>query len=209
GHAREARARDGRHAPLADPDLPRARELAGARVLAEPGWQTHALATLGWLEKTCFAGDTAVVLHRVPRDGRSRDLYLGDYAALGRAFLEADLTTGQPRYLARAAAVAAALLTEFHDPRSGALLDARRDSLVNRAFWPEQPLEDLGGLSPTATALGVLADLARRTGAAREEQSARDGFRCAVPAAAAEPLAAAGYHLALAEWFPGDAGCKT
>ena len=176
--------------------------LAGARLLLEPGWQATALQTLAWLEEVCFASDTAAVPHRVGADSPSLDPYLGDYAALGRALVDAHAGTGESRYLARAEAVATTLLARFRDRRSGALLDAPRDSLVSRAFWPEQPLEDLAGPSPTATAAGLLLDLYRRTEQAHYHQAGSNALRSAAGAAADDPLAAAGYYLVLAEWLP-------
>ena len=201
------RARDQRAGPRVDSahyvdvnGLAVAALLSGARVLAEPGWQAPALATLARLQATCFAGDSPRISHRLTPEGQAADGYLGDHAALGRAYLEAYTTTGEARYLARAEAVARALLTTFRDPRSGALVDAAAPSLVNRVFWPEQPVEDTVGPSPLAVALGLLSDLSRATGRARYDTAAAQALRCARSAAADDPVAAAGYHLALAEW---------
>jgi uncharacterized protein YyaL (SSP411 family) len=162
--------------------------LAGASALGEPGWQTTALQTLNWLEEVCFSGDTPVVPHRT---------YLGDHAALARTFLDAHACTGEPRDLARAEAVATTLLAQFRDRASGALLDAPRPSLVSRAFWPEQSLEDLAGPSPVAVAVGMLLDLSRRTGRTHYQQAAEAALGSAARAAAEDPLAATGYALAL------------
>ena len=147
-------------------------------------------------------GSTPAVPHRVAEGSARGDPYLGDYAALGRALLDAHARTGEPRYLARAEAVATTLLAHFCDRRSGALLDAPRESPVSRAFWPEQPLEDLAGASPTATAIGLLLDLGRRTGQGQYHQAAAGALRGAARAAADDPLAASGYYLALGEWLP-------
>jgi uncharacterized protein YyaL (SSP411 family) len=154
--------------------------LGGARLLDEPAWQTSALQTLAWLEE-------ASPYRAAP--------YLGDDAALGRALFDAHVETGEPRYLTRAEAVATALLANFRDRASGALLDEPRDSLVSRAFWPEQPLEDLAGPSPAATAIGLLLDLARHTGGSRYQRAAAAALRSAAAAAADDPVAAAGYYL--------------
>ena len=175
--------------------------LAGARALRETTWQTPARETLAWLDGACFAGGIPAVPHEVGEGSASPDPYLGDYAALGRALLDAHACTGEPRYLARAEAVGTRLLAHFCDRRSGALLDAPGDSLVSRAFWPEQPLEDLGGASPTATAIGLLQDLGRLTGRRRYREAASAALRSAARAAADDPLAASGYYLALGEWL--------
>jgi len=175
--------------------------LAGARSLGEPAWQARALETLGWLEEVCFTGGTPVIPHRAAEESAPADAYLGDYAALGRALLAARACTGDPRYLERAEAVTTALLAQFRDPGSGALLDVARESLVSRVFWPEQPLEDLGGPSPAATAIRLLIDLARRTGRTRYRRAATEALRSAARAAAEDPLAAAGYYVALGEWL--------
>lgn len=162
--------------------------LAAARALDEPAWRTTALETLAWL-------DAGRVPPRV-------DAYLGDAAALGRALLDAHACTGDARYLARADAVATAVLEGFRDRRSGALLDAPRDSVVGRAFWPEQPLEDVAGPSPAAAAIGLLHDLHCRTGRARHRRAAAQALRSGARGAADDPVAAAGYFQALAEWLP-------
>ncbi len=70
-------------------------------------------------------------------------------------------------------------------------------SLVSRAFWPEQPLEDPAGLSPAATAVGLLCDLHRRTGQAHYCEAAANALQSAASAAADDPLGAAGCYLAL------------
>ena len=171
--------------------------LAGARLLAEPAWQATALQTLAWLERACFAGGVPAVPHLVGEGGAPRDPYLGDYAALGRALLDAEACTGERRYLARAEALATVLLARFRDRRSGALLDEPPDGLVSRAFWPEQPLEDLAGPSPAATAIGLLHDLGRRTRKARYREAAEAALRSGASAAAGDPVAAAGYFEAL------------
>ena len=162
--------------------------LEAARALDEPDWRAAALETLAWLEE---GGLPARV-----------DLYLGDAAALGRALLDAHACTGDAHCLARAEAVASAVLERFRDRRSGALLDAPRDSIVNHAFWPEQPLDDMAGPSPAATAIGLLLDLHRRTGRAHYQQAAAEALRSGARAAADDPVAAAGYYLMLAEWLP-------
>jgi hypothetical protein len=172
--------------------------LAAARVLDAPSWQSPALAALAWIDETCCAGEPLRVPHRAPADAASRDLYLGDYAALGQAFLEAHVATGEPRYLTRAEALATALLAEFRNPRSGALVDAGRGSLVNRAFWAEQPLEDIAGRSPAATTIELLLGLFRQTGRAHYREGAHQALRSGLSAAGEDPLAAAGYHVALA-----------
>ena len=125
-----------------------------------------------------------------------------DGAAFGRAFLDAHQCTREPRYLVRGEVVATTLLVQFRDSQSGALVNASRDSLVRRAFWPEQPLEDVAGPSPMATTICLLLDLSRRTGQARSREAGADALRCAALAAAEDPLAAAGYDLALANWLP-------
>jgi uncharacterized protein YyaL (SSP411 family) len=93
------------------------------------------------------------------------------------------------------------LLAEFRNPRSGALVDAGRGSLVNRAFWAEQPLEDIAGRSPSATTIELLLGLARQTGRGHYREAAHQALRSGLSAAGEDPLAAAGYHLALAEWL--------
>jgi uncharacterized protein YyaL (SSP411 family) len=180
--------------------------LAGARLLGEPVWHATALRTLGWLEAACFAGDTPVVPHLVGEGCAPGDPCLGDYATLGRAFSDAEACTGERRYLTRAEAVAAAVLARFRDRLSGALLDEPRDGLVSRAFWPEQPLEDLAGPSPAATAIGLLHDLGRRTGRQRDREAAAAALRSGARAAAGDPLAAAGYFVALGEWLAAGRG---
>jgi uncharacterized protein YyaL (SSP411 family) len=123
--------------------------------------------------------------------------YLGDYAALGDALLAAHRTTREPRYLARAEAVAAALLAQFRDVGSGALLDVPRRSLVGRAFWPEQPFEDDASASPAALAARLLLDLARHTGQGAYREAATAALRAGAAAAADDPTAAAVYYVAL------------
>jgi hypothetical protein len=170
--------------------------LAGARSLGVAAWRTAALQTLTWLEDVCFEDGRPALRYR------GGDPYLGDHAALGRVLLDAHGDTGEPRYLERAETVAASLLALFHDRRHGVFLDAPRDSLVNRAFWPEQPLEDLAGVSAVATTIRLLLDLGRRTRRARYHRAALAALRAGAGAASDDPLAAAGYYLALADATP-------
>jgi uncharacterized protein YyaL (SSP411 family) len=171
--------------------------LAGAAALGEAGWRAAALGTLARLEAACFPSGLVAVPHRVGDDAAPADAYLGDYAALGRALRDAHAATGEPRYLARARMVADALLARFRDPRSGALLDAPRASLVSRAFWLEQPFEDDADRAPAAAAASLLLELARQTGNGAYRAAAAEALRAGA-AAADEPAATAGYYLALA-----------
>ncbi|HLH21747.1 MAG TPA: hypothetical protein VK066_04450 [Chloroflexota bacterium] len=172
--------------------------LAGAAALAEPAWRTAALATLAALEAECFSAAPVAVPHRLGGDAGTGEPYLGDYAALGRALLDAHATTGEPRYLQRARAVADALLARFRDPRAGALLDVPRTSLVSRAFWPEQPFEDGAGPAPAALAASLLLDLGQRPGGAAYREAALAALGTGAAAAGDDPVAAAGYYLTLA-----------
>jgi uncharacterized protein YyaL (SSP411 family) len=171
--------------------------LAGAAALGESAWRARALEALARLEAACFPGGAAVVPHRLGTNASAGAPWLGDYAALGRALLDAHAATGEPRYLARARAVASALLARFRDARSGALLDAPRDSLVTRAFWPEQPFEDDAGPAPAAQAAALLLDIGRQTGHQAYHQAAADALRRGAAAASDDPPTAAGYFLAL------------
>src|SRR5262249_30747198 len=174
--------------------------LAAARALDEPSWKEAALASLARITEACFTASAIRVAHRLGAEHPELDLHLGDHGALGRAFVAAHVATGDPRHLARAEALAAALLTTFRDSRSGALYDTAPDGLVNRAFWPEQPIEDTVGVSSLAMAIGLLNDLSRLTGRAHYHAAAGQALRCALSAAAEDPLGSASYHLALAEW---------
>lgn len=171
--------------------------LAGAAALDEPAWRAAALETLASREAACFSDGVTVAPHRLGGGAAAEDAYLGDYAALGRALLDAHAATGEARYLARATAIANALLIAFRDPRSGVLLDVPRGSLASRAFWPEQPFEDDAGPAPAALAAGLLLDLARQTGHGAYRTVAAEALRTGAAAAADDPPAAAGYYLAL------------
>jgi hypothetical protein len=169
--------------------------LAAAAALGEPAWHTAALETLAMLEAASSADGGAVVPRAM--GWGAGEPYLGDYAALGDALLAAHRTTREPRYLARAEAVAAALLAQFRDVGSGALLDVPRRSLVGRAFWPEQPFEDDASASPAALAARLLLDLARHTGQGAYREAATAALRAGAAAAADDPTAAAVYYVAL------------
>jgi len=175
--------------------------LAGAAALDEPSWQMAAMEALAWLEETCEMGAVPAIPHGVADERAGGGPYLGDHAALGGALLDAHAQTGEPRYLARAESVAAALAAQFREPRTGALFDVPPGSLVARAFWPEQPLEDSAGPAPAAAAVRFLSGLAQRTGRLELRQVAADALRTGAAAAADDPTASAGYHLALAEYL--------
>jgi len=180
--------------------------LAGAAALGEPAWRAAALETLACLGAACAWAGPVAVPRRLGPAAAADEPYLGDYAALGRALLDAHAATGEPRYLARARLVADALLARFRDPRHGALLDAPSASLVNRTFWPEQPLEDDAGPAPAALAASLLLDLGRQPGGAIYRAAASEALRAGAAAAADDPPAAAGYYLALAALLTDQAG---
>ena len=103
--------------------------IEGARVLDRPRYLEAAIATAAFLETHATRGDS--VRRGVKAGVDLGDGFADDHAGLARALLRLHAATGELTYLARAHALARALLTEFWDPQRGGVRRSRalRDDL--------------------------------------------------------------------------------
>lgn len=165
--------------------------LRASVLLDEPKMRDRAIKALKFIEGHCFVRGTGLYHYFAGDEPQVLGL-LGDHACLGQAMLDAYSVTFDPGDLQRARELGEALIEEFWDAASGALLDTARGlqaiGALRRKVRP---------IAENSVAARFLLGLAQTTGDDRFRETAAEVLKTFSAAYPRYDIMAAGYALAV------------